>query len=153
MLYCHLARASCSDLWKALVSFGHWNYADSQVSLCPAGMEPDGGGGLKPRGGLSMLRQAMCLGKGAAPGCRSSGSTQSQPWVSFLRTPSKMLFSSRVAVLMYKVWKRESSFSPRPATFCSPVGSMTCCQTVNDVLVLSLLLFWSCEACAVNTRC
>ena len=104
-------------------------------------------------GGFIRVEASPVPGKRCCPGCLSSGSTQSQPWLSFLRTPCKMVLSSRVAVLMYKVWKRESSFSPRPATFCSPVGSMTCCQTVNDVLVLSLLLFWSCEACAVNTRC
>lgn len=113
------------------------------------------------QGGLSVSRQALCLGQGAAPGCLSlrrslraySKPTWPCPWLSFPRAPSNLLVLSCVAVLMYKVWKRESSFSPHPATFCSPVGSVTCCQTVNDVLVPSLLLFWSCEACAVNTRC
>lgn len=45
-------------------------------------------------------------------------------------------FLSCVAFLICKFWNREPSFSPHPATFCSPVGSGTCCQSVNDVLVL-----------------
>lgn len=95
----------------------------------------------------------MCP-QAASPEGTAFQSTQGSPTLPvgfFPQSPTQHAsFLSYVTFLIYNIWKKESNFSPHPATFCSPVGSGISCQSVNDVLVLSLLLFWSCEACAFH---